>query len=162
MNESTPAKAKYKPHPEDIDSPSAIVRAMYESISGPAGERQWSRLRSLFADDAQMIPTGDALDSEESLRVLSVEEWIDEARPFFLENDFWESEIMNHSDRFGNIVQVFSTYEARDVEGGQPITRGINSIQMVYSEERWWVLSCMWDRETKDNPVPGEFLPYLW
>ena len=110
MSESTPASAKYKPRPGDIESPSTIVKAMYESISGPAGERQWSRLRSLFAENARMIPVGDAVDGEEGYRVLSVQEWISEARPYFLENAFWESEIMNHSDRFGNIVHTFSTY----------------------------------------------------
>ncbi len=162
MNETTAEKAKYKPRPEDIESPAAIVKAMYDSISGPAGERQWSRLRSLFAEDARMIPTGDAVDGAEGYRVLSVEDWIKEARSFLLENGFWEHEIMNHSDRFGNIVQLFSTYEARDTEGGQPIARGINSLQLVFAEKRWWVLSCMWDKESKDNPVPGEFLPYLW
>ena len=49
---------RYQPHPEDIDSPDAIVGALYRLISGPAGPRNWPRLRSLFLDGARLIPVG--------------------------------------------------------------------------------------------------------
>ena len=33
----------------DGDSVETVVRAVYDSISGPAGPRDWARFRSLFA-----------------------------------------------------------------------------------------------------------------
>ena len=44
----------------------------------------------------------------------------------------------------------------------QPFARGINSFQLVFNKGRWWIVTVMWDNESKDNPVPGEFTPYLW
>ena len=150
------------PRPEDVSSPEAIVKAMYDTISGPAGERNWQRERSLFLPGARLIPIGKRIHGNDGLRVLTVDEWIDDVSEFFAENDFWESEITSHVDRFGNMAQVFSTYEARDREDGAPIGRGINSIQLVFDEERWWIVSVMWDNESRENPIPGEFTPYLW
>lgn len=150
------------PRPEDVSSPEAIVKAMYDTISGPAGERNWQRERSLFLPGARLIPIGKRIHGNDGLRVLTVDEWIDDVSEFFAENDFWESEITSHVDRFGNMAQIFSTYEARDREDGAPIGRGINSIQLVFDEERWWIVSVMWDNESRENPIPGEFTPYLW
>jgi len=151
-----------KPRPEDVASPDAIIKAMYETISGPAGKRNWQRERSLFLPDARLIPIGKRIHGEGGLQVLSLEEWIEQVTPFFAENDFWEMEVMRHTDRFGNLIQAFSTYEARHSLEGPPLGRGVNSIQLVFHNKRWWIASMMWDNESRDNPIPEEFLPYLW
>lgn len=152
----------YKPHPEDINSPDAIVKALYDVISGPAGKRNWSRLRSLFLEGARMIPIGERVHGESGFKVMSVDEWIEDASPFLLENDFYESEIVNNAHRFGNMIQAFSTYEAKESPDGPQKARGINGIQLLYKDDRWWIVTMMWDNETRDNPLPGEFTPYLW
>ena len=162
MTDSTPQKTRPKPRPEDVASPGAIIKAMYEIISGPSGKRNWYRMRSLFADGARMIPTGERINGKSGFKVMDVEEWIKEAEVYFTENDFWETEIVNKSHVFGNICQTFSTYEARDQKEGQPIARGINSVQLLYREDRWWIVTVMWDNESRENPIPEEFLPYLW
>lgn len=152
----------YKPRPEDIASPDAIVGALYDIISGPAGARNWSRLRSLFLDGARLIPLGRRLHGEEGFRVMTVDQWIDDVAGYLGENDFYEREIVRHSDRFGDMIQAFSTYEARNQPDGAPIARGINAIALVHAEKRWWIANVMWDNESRDNPIPGEFTPYLW
>jgi hypothetical protein len=155
-------KTAAKPRPEDVASPDAIIKAMYDTISGPAGKRNWYRERSLFLEGARLIPIGDRVHKESGLEVLSLEEWIEDADPFLSENDFYEIEIMRQMNRFGNLVQVFSTYEARNSTDGEPIARGINSIQLLHKDDRWWIVTVMWDNESRDNPIPEEFLPYLW
>ena len=160
MSETTPPV--YKPHPEDINSPDAIIKAMYGIISGPAGKRNWQRLRSLYLPGARLIPIGKRVHKDGELRVLTLEEWIEDVEPYFTEQDFYEVEVVRHSDQFGNMIQAFSTYEAKNEPDGPVIARGINSIQLLHLEERWWVVTVMWDIETRDNPIPQEFLPYLW
>lgn len=152
----------YKPHPEDVSSPDAIIKAIYSIISGPAGTRNWSRLRSLYLPGARLIPIGKRVHKTGELQVLTLDEWIEDVESFFAEEDFYEAEVVRHSDRFGNMIQAFSTYEARNALDGPVIARGINSIQLLYNEKRWWVVTVMWDNETGDNPIPQEFLPYLW
>src|SRR5437868_3729856 len=38
--------------PEDVDTIDHVMAATYDVISGPAGERDWNRFRSLFYKDA--------------------------------------------------------------------------------------------------------------
>jgi len=152
----------YKPHPEDVKSPDAIIRAMYEIISGPAGKRNWQRLRSLYLPGARLIPTGERIHKKGELQVLTLDEWIEDVKDFFTDKDFYESEIVRHTDHFGSILQAFSTYVAKNDPEGPIIARGINSIQLLHHENRWWIVTVMWENESKDNPVPEEFLPYLW
>ena len=159
---NTEQQAEAKPRPEDVSSPDAIIKAMYDTISGPAGGRNWYRLRSLYLEGARLIPTGRRVHKEGELKVMSLEEWIDDVSDYFAQNDFYEKEIVRHSDRFGNIIQAFSTYEARNQPEGAPIARGINGIQLLEHQDRWWIVTLMWDNESKDNPIPGEFTPYLW
>ena len=160
----TPAAGsrKYKPRPEDIASPDAIVAALYGIISGPAGARNWSRLRTLFLDGARLIAAGRRIHREGGFQAMSLDEWIEDVGGFLEENDFYETEIVRHSDRFGGMIQAFSTYEARHQPEGAPIARGINAIQLVHADKRWWIAGIMWDNESRDNPIPGEFTPYLW
>ena len=162
MNTETQPNALPKPRPEDVSSPDTIIKAMYECISGPAGKRNWHRLRSLYLDGARLIPTGKRLHKEGGLRVMSIDEWIEDVQDYFADNDFYETEIVRHMDRYGDIIQAFSTYEARNSLDGPPIARGINSIQLLHLDGRWWIVAVMWDNESKDNPIPEEFLPYLW
>ena len=43
--------------PEDVASLDSIVKAVYNVISGPAGQkRDWDRMRSLFYPGARLIP----------------------------------------------------------------------------------------------------------
>ena len=162
MTEKKEQDKKLKPRPEDVKSPDAIIRAMYEVISGPAGSRNWYRLRSLYLEGARLIPIGKRVHGKNGLRIMSIDEWIDDVKDYFLKNDFHEAEIMRHTDQFGDILQAFSTYEARDNQDSKPIARGINCIQLLRRDGRWWIVTVMWDNETKENPVPGEFTPYLW
>ena len=126
--------------PEDVASIDSIVEALYDVISGPAGEkRDWARMRSLFADGARLMPHG-----AKGLRVGSVEDYIARSGPLLEGGGFFEREIGRTTDAYADIAQVFSTYEARKTENGPPMMRGINSIQLVRHGGRWWVVSLLW------------------
>jgi len=162
MSESNDKKTKLVARPEDVSSPEAIIKAMYDNISGPAGHRNWYRERTLFIEGARLIPIGKRVHREGGFEMMSVDEWIEDASEYLEENDFYETEITRQVHRFGNIMAVFSTYEARNHPDEPPIARGIQSIQLLKKDERWWIVNLMWDNESRENPIPEEFLPYLW
>ena len=145
--------------PEDVSTLDAIINAMYDSISGPRGERDWDRIRSLHLPGSQLVPTGIRANGEHGLRILDIEGWIEGARPLFAENDFYEVEVARRVDRFGNIAQAFSTYECRWDKDGPAFMTGINSIQLLKKDGRWWVLSVFWDNATEENPIPAKYHP---
>src|SRR4051794_4671809 len=54
--------------PADVESIDAILKALYEVISGPKGQaRDWDRFRSLFAPEARLIPARAAAGEERPL-----------------------------------------------------------------------------------------------
>lgn len=142
-------------NPEDVASIDAIMAAVYDVISGPAGEpRDWDRMRSLFIPGARLIPNQGG-----KVRVMSVEEYVESGSAFFKENGFFELEISRKTDRYGDIVQIFSTYEAhKNADDAEPFLRGINSFQLLYQDDRWWIVTIFWQAESEDNPIPNEYL----
>ena len=58
--------------PADVSSVDAIIAAIYDVVSGPAGEeRGWNRFRSLFDSEARLIPTSPNQARESFTMVLS-------------------------------------------------------------------------------------------
>jgi hypothetical protein len=148
--------------PADVASVDAIMAAVYDVISGPAGQkRDWDRMRSLFYPGARLIPTAPKKDGD-GFRVTSysVQDYIDRASPYFEKNGFSEKEIARRTEKWGNILQAFSTYESRhEAKDAAPFARGINSFQLFFDGTRWWVVTIYWQEETPQNPLPAEFLP---
>jgi hypothetical protein len=144
--------------PEDVASIDAILKAAYDTISGPKGyQRDWNRLRSLFVPGARMIPTHTGENGVTVTRVLSVDDYIRLGDTKLKEIGFFEDELHRTVQRFGNIAQVFSTYESRHEKGGKPFQRGINSIQLLFDGHRWWIVTIYWQGERPDLPIPKQF-----
>jgi hypothetical protein len=147
-------------NPADVASVDAIVAAVYDVISGPAGKkRDWDRMRSLFIPGARMIATHSNDAGETQARVVTVEEYITRAGDYFAKNGFFERESARRTEAFGHIAQIFSTYESRHAsEDAQPFERGINSFQLVNDGKRWWIVTIFWEGEDKNTKVPEKYL----
>jgi hypothetical protein len=145
---------------EDVASMEAILAALYDVISGPVGQpRDWDRMRSLFVPGARLIPTVYRPDSAPALRMWDVEQYISLVGPRLEASGFFEKEVARRVERFGGVVQVFSTYESRRAAGDPtPIARGINSIQLWYDGKRWWIVTIYWEAERPGNPIPERYL----
>lgn len=154
VNFNVPAAAD-----KDVASLDAIVAALYETISGPAGQaRDWNRLRSLFVPTARMMPVGVRPDDSVGMRLLQVNDYVASSGPLLIEKGFHERELARRTERFGHIAHVFSTYEGKlDADGH--VMRGINSIQLMNDGKRWWIVSLMWEAENPKLSLPPEYLP---
>lgn len=150
-----------KAKPDDVKSPDAIVAATYDVISGPKGkERDWNRFRSLFVPDGRLVPTVALPDGHGDVRPMTVDQYIERVSSAFQGNGFFERGVSQKVESFGNLVQVFTTYESRHgVEDPKPFARGINSFQLLKDGDRYWVVSICWDAERPDNPIPARYLP---
>ena len=142
---------------EDVDSIDNLRAALYDVISGPAGERDWNRFRSLFMPNARLTSAEKSPAGTVHVRPSSVEDYVRLGGNYFLKNGFFEKPIVSRVQIFGNVAQVFSSYESRHAPGEAPFARGINSFQLAFDGKRWWVVNILWDEERPDNPLPKEF-----
>jgi hypothetical protein len=157
---ATPA-AVPEANPADVASMDAIIKSVYDVISGDAGvKRNWDRFRTLFYPGARMIPTGKNPNTgKASGRDDAPEDYIKSSGPYLEEKGFHEREIGRRVEQFGNIAHVFSTYESKNkLSDAKPFMRGINSIQLLNDGKRWWVLTIAWSQETAESPIPEKYL----
>lgn len=146
--------------PEDVSGIDGIVKALYETISGPSGQpRQWSRNRTLYIEDVQFVAMNEDAAHHPAARVMNYQQFVDRVDARLVKDGFYESEIHRRTERFGNIAHVLSTYESKNSENGPIIDRGVNSIELFWDGERWWIAAVIWDRERPDNPMPKDLLP---
>jgi hypothetical protein len=149
------------PDPRDVESIDAIIAASYDVISGPAGKkRDWNRDRSLFYPGARLIPTAKpGANDGLAPQILDVEGFIARVEPYFAEHGFFETEIARRTEQFGHIAHVWSTYESRhSADDPNPFMRGINSFQLFYDGNRWWIVNIFWQQESAEDPIPEEYV----
>lgn len=146
---------------EKVKTIDSTLETLYSVISGEKGEeRNWELFKYLFKPEAKLIPSGKNKEGIYGVRYMSAQDYIDSSGKWLIENGFFEKEIHRVTNTFGNITQVFSTYESfRSEKDSDPFMRGINSIQLLNDGERWWVVNIYWTQESEENPIPNEYLP---
>ena len=144
----------------DVESLDAILGALYDVISGPAGRRpDWQRFRSLFAVGGLLIPTARVTDGVTRPTVLTPDEFARRVAPSLAQSGFYEREIGRRTERFGAVVHVMSAYESRRaLADPRPFSRGANSIQLLDGGDRWYVVTVFWDVERPGTQIPTEYL----
>lgn len=148
-------------NPADVDTIEHLVASLYEVISGAAGKpRDWNRFRSLFLPDGRLgVIRPESPEAKSDAIFLTPEMYVERDDPYFKTHGFFERGIANRVEEFGNLVHVWSTYESRHAESdAQPFTRGINSIQIVHAQGRFWVASILWDDERPGLTLPQKYL----
>lgn len=142
---------------KDVQSTDAIIKALYEVISGEGNEpRNWDRFRYLFAKDGRLIPTTKTPDSNFTYVVWTPEEYI--TRFSSRTAGFFEYEIGNKTESYGTIAHVFTTYATKLTKNGPVTNRGINSIQLLKDKNRYFILNIFWCAESLGFPLPPEYL----
>ena len=144
--------------PEDVASPSAVVRASYIAISGPPGQAlNLDRFRSLFLPQAQLVSVN-VKDGQGVAHAMSVQEFTDMVTARIGKEGHIEHEIAQRVEIYGDIANVWSSYESRKTPDDPQVTRGINSIQLVNDGRRWWISGAQWQHETPEAPIPAKYL----
>ncbi len=164
---AAPAAAQVRPlfqaDPTDVATPQAVVDALYASIGRAPGEDyDWERNLSLFLPTASLIANTEqrggafVVHTPEQFRAL-----VDSFTVVGGEGDlgFQEEEISNVVERFGDVAHVFSTYRKGWWGDDEVLGRGVNSIQLVRHDGRWWISAIAWDEEVGAGPLPARYLP---
>ena len=148
--------------PDDVDSVESIVRAAYEAIQRAPGEDfDWDRFRTLFVPQATLIPNAEQSPGG-TFTVYSPESFITTMDSYTTvggpsDRGFAEEGVHLEVHRYGDVAQAFSTYQKHFWGDDRILGRGINSFQLVYHADRWWIASIAWDEENGAGPIPAEY-----
>ncbi|HLA96306.1 MAG TPA: hypothetical protein VK612_11340 [Pyrinomonadaceae bacterium] len=146
-----------EPAVADVSSIDGIIKAFYETISGPVGQpRQWGRDRTLYSQGIQFFAI-DRDGAKVNVRKMTHTQYVHSTDGSFVKGGFTETEIGRVTRRFGNLAHVFSSYQWQTADK-RSSGRGVNSIELLFDGKRWWITAVTWDDETPDNKIPKEFL----
>jgi hypothetical protein len=119
------------PKPEDVSSIENILKAFYESTSGPKGPRDWDRFYSLFSSDARMSGPGQP--------PISPQEVQKQIAPILETHSFFLKEISTKVEKSESGAQVIRTYEFTQQEGGALEGKGVDTFKLRFDGKRWWI-----------------------
>jgi hypothetical protein len=147
----------------DYTTVRGMMNELYSSIDRRPGETfQWDRFRALFLPGATMIPQRRMLGG--ASRIMTVDEvvtWIDDSwkERILTPKDPGIFEIQRHLvvEEYGDIAQAFSTYEKRWYEPARLLGHGINSVQLVKRDGRWFISSIVWDEDNTSGEIPEKY-----
>lgn len=135
--------------------PKAIPAAIDAAITGPA-DKDRACMKALFIPEARLIAITPKKDGTISYLVMTVDDWIAHVKARGHEL-VAEKQLKFHTERFGNIVHLWSTYSVS--ADGKQLARGINSIQAIKEAGGWRILGIMWQAESANAPIPKEYAP---
>ena len=142
----------------DVRSPEAITNKMLELISGPIGEeRNWDQFRNLFLPTSQKISVSTTKDGTKRVRSMNLEEFVRYVGPLYKRDGFEEYTIGLTINEFNGIANVFQSFYCKNLVGSYE-SRGVNSYQLLYDKNRWWIVSTLFVNESEASPLPDKYL----
>ena len=157
---SSPASAQSTHPAATIEG---VMTELYAAVTREPGKPfAWDRLRGIALPGAIMVPQ--ARQRGGNLQPMSVDEfitWIDNGWRTVIgtpnDRGFFERQLKLVVHQYGDIAMAFTTYEKgpytpRTIQG-----RGINTVQLVRKDGRWWLASIAWDEENTAGPLPAEY-----
>ena len=157
------AHPKISADPSDVSTIDEIIKAFYESLSYAVGKQpDYRRWRSLFHERGIVTPSKTSKDSNTT--IMDVDIFIKESVENIVitgmeRKGLVQTEVARRTQAFGNIVQIFSTFEAhrssRDLE---QLPRGVYSIQLLRENHRWWIVSILEEIERPNLALPKAYL----
>lgn len=144
----TSAGAQRPARAEDVATIDGIIRAYYEVVSGPAGERSDDqRDRTLHHPNAWLAVANVDGSGKPVVRTMTLDEYHGDNAP--RREPFYEWETDRVTRRSGNMVHVWSSYASARRPDGEPFARGVNSITLFHDGERWWIMGWMFDASAR-------------
>ena len=140
-----------------VSSIDGIVNEILEIITVEKGEGiDLEKFRNLFVPNARfsMLMPGDSI--IEPLETVSLNEFVEMLDDPYYEQGYLEYEIGKVVDEYNGIAQVFQSFYGKDSDNLEE--RGITSYQLVYFNDRWWIVNVLWTTDSNGIEVPEKYM----
>lgn len=148
------AQTSEEKYTKDVISIDAIINAYYDVVSG-SSEDPWEFERDKFIHSKNAVITRLDENGKAESHVLEAEYIPVGLSP---KEDFFEKELKRVVSKYGNIAQVWSAFEIRTNPNVESDIRGLNSIQLHFENNRWWIDSWTCEMESTKNYLVTKFL----
>ena len=143
------------PDSTSVSSIDGIVNEVLRVLSGTKDqERPWDWFRHLFTEQAQVTMIKH-IENDNEIEIISIDSFLERMAPGLAAFDFLEYETGKVVDEYNGLAQVFQSYV---VKQGPVEERGINSYQLVYSQNRWWISALAWSSNNNGQDIPEAYL----
>ena len=151
LTTSVTSSAQEKPE-VPVRSIDGIIDELLEQITIEEGEKMdTTAIRNLFHPSA-IFTVADSAKAE----TISLDDFLKLLKDPYYEQGYLEEEIHKVVDEYNGIAQVFQTFYGKDSEGSEE--KGINSYQLTYYGNRWWIVSLLWTIESKSAGIPAKYV----
>ena len=141
-----------------VKSIKGITDKMLELISVPlGGEPNWDEYRNLFLPTSQKYSLNPDARPGREVRSMNLEEFIRNVGPLFGRDGFKEVSIGLTFHQYNGVAIAFQAYHAKNLLGTYE-KRGVNTYQLVYKENRWWIVNGLFVNEDPENKIPEEYI----
>lgn len=144
---------------DDVSTIDGIMQAYYDVVSVKKGEKVIYERDSLLHIPNALV--GMAVKDKEGntkVKMIPLKQYHENSDSRLEREGFYEVEISRKTENFGAVYQVWSTYKTMHEANGPVISRGINSLQLYFDGTRFWIISWVFDSESKEQPIPKKYL----
>ncbi|MFT3825620.1 MAG: hypothetical protein QM731_17000 [Chitinophagaceae bacterium] len=151
------AQEKVKADTTALHSIGGIVKEMLRLMSAGKGKaRNFEALRNLFLPGARFTILNHSDSLPQGVESVSLDEFMELIHDDYYEQGYTERELVKTVNQFNGIAHVFQSFEGRDASN--EAERGMNSYQLVYTGNRWWIANILWTVETAKVKLPAAYL----
>ena len=147
------------PAPEpQLQTADGVVRELYRLVTIAVGDStDWEQVRNLFIPEAVIVLRV----SKDASSTFSLQGWIDDfvawdAKARVSERGFEERITRLEPMVFRDIAHVLVCYEARVLDSPKPPTVGVDSIELIRKDGRWWIAAITNDLPNAEHPLPPQ------
>lgn len=136
---------------KSLTSIDGVINRLLDEITIQKGEQMdTTAIRKLFYPNALLTVA-----SPESPETVSLNDFLILLKDPYYEAGYLEKALHRITEEYNGIAHVFETFYGKDSEGEEE--RGINSYQLTYYQDRWWIVSMLWTVESESEGIPVKY-----
>lgn len=137
-------------HAEDIEAIEALISRQFESLTwAPGKSANWAEFAADFIEGASLYPSARPANAQ------TVEGFIERMKGLAGTKlrSFHEQVLGTEVRIFGSVAVAVAACEITENE--TEISRGVEMLLLVKSNETWRIVSQAWDQASRANPIPN-------
>lgn len=135
----------------------SLVNETQKIVSVKKGQKiDTAYFRTLFVPTARFTVVGEE-DGKKLHETMTLDDFLMSLSDEYYTNGYFETGEGDIIEEFNGIAHVMQSFRGKDSEGEEGW--GVNSYQLIYSNNRWWIVNMVWTMTAKGKEgIPKKYL----